>query len=757
MTTLSDNFAYSDGTLPDPPWSSPWSGFALPTVVSSHLEAPTSGSTAYYTTHDTQCATQAQFSEAVATISISGQYNEANVLVRMSGTTNIGGYQFAWASNASGTYDYWLYKNNPAGGFSTLVGPVTGAGTGPKTLRIEIDAANNIVCKADGTTVITYTDSSSPLTGTGVGLGIYRESGVVTLDTWSAGDVTVPATPPDAPVAPIIDAARNGRIHAVGQKPTDNGSIITSYVWEISSNGGSTWNPTSQTTLEANIDTLTNDLSYVTRFAAVNAGGQGGWSSASNAKIPMSSDFISIGDRSLLVKPSNPFRITPGHGPGFATSVDPTNRYVLDQYGEPWLCVGFTAWSIAASLNTTDMGLWVANRKAKHATAVIVSFPEPWYAPNAPNNLANQPPFVSGAFASALNEVYWVNVDFFLDACKAAGITVYVCWFYLGYSGGGDGWYPVIEGVTDTNMRDYATAIFTRYPPADYPNIVHFIGHDRIPTATHESRGLAFIDQLRGIHEDPRLLIYGGVHPRDVNGTDTFGIGAEDWVSTAAVYPPDLHTQYDYSEWNIVNADTMNGFSPTRPHFFIEGKYEQEQGIGIGNVLLRKQLIGPWADGGIGGFFGGNPEWNFENKALFGYTGTWESNMNAKGSLFVKAFYEIVTQQFQGWHLTVCDTTSTFVTNRLTNGNRIAVRFNGDLGIIYHPEFTVGNGNMLLDLTEFSGAHATVDIIRIDPANGTNVTIVAGTSTSNSAFSVVVPGVINSEGNDDWLIKVIGL
>lgn len=188
MVALSDPFAYSNGTIPSPPWSSPWSGFALPTVNAGHCEPAGAATLAYFCTHDTQCTSQVQISQAIATLQATTTYHESSVLVRQSTTGSVSGYQFAFHRDGDGTFHYSLWKNKPGGGFDTLGN--TTAPAGPHSLRIKVDASNNIICKADGVTIFSVTDSTSPLTGTGVGFGVYTDnlSSVPTIDDWIGGD-----------------------------------------------------------------------------------------------------------------------------------------------------------------------------------------------------------------------------------------------------------------------------------------------------------------------------------------------------------------------------------------------------------------------------------------------------------------------------------------------------------------------------------------------------------------------------------------
>lgn len=430
----------------------------------------------------------------------------------------------------------------------------------------------------------------------------------------------------------------------------------------------------------------------------------------------------------------------------FPTSRSANDRYMLDQFGNPWLAVGDTAWSMVGQLNNADITTYLTNRAAKGVNLIVFSAPEPWYAVNAPNNIDGVAPFTGTPFQSTLNNTYWNRVDHTISTAATLGITCLICPFYLGYSGGPDGWDSEIAAASNANMTTYAGYLHTRYGTAT--NVMWLIGHDRVPDATQVARADAWIAAMRG--SNSQLIIPGGWHPRDIGGTDTFGFGSEDW--TAATFADwDFDTQYDYSEHIAENARTMWANSPTTPFLYFEGKYEQEQSIGIGHVLLREQMWAAFCNGAFGVIFGNNPIWHFESgKELYSFTGTWETNMDDEGSDDLAAFGTIVAS-IGSWWLTSSDTTSTFVTTQGTGTSRVAARFDGDRGLVYHPAFTAGT--ITLDLTEFATNWSTMLVTRYDPRSG--ATTAVGTYATSGTQNLSAPAA-NSAGDNDWLYVVTG-
>lgn len=184
MTTLSDSFTYSNGTLPSPPWSvTGLSGSQRPSVVSNHVEAP-SGGVVYYVAHNTACATQTQFAQVLATPNGTTSYNELTLLVRAS-TADASCYQLSLVVE-NGAYRFDMWRNNADGSGSLIATAATTSGA--KTIRLEA-IGSSIKGYANGVEVVSATDSA--VTGTRVGFGFYRDSAATgQIDDFAGGDLS---------------------------------------------------------------------------------------------------------------------------------------------------------------------------------------------------------------------------------------------------------------------------------------------------------------------------------------------------------------------------------------------------------------------------------------------------------------------------------------------------------------------------------------------------------------------------------------
>lgn len=110
---------------------------------------------------------------------------------------------------------------------------------------------------------------------------------------------------PDAPIAPVIDAAWNSKLHAyLATPPANNGAAITDYVWQYSTDNATwtTFTDGTSTALDVMITGRTNGTPYYVHVAAVNSAGTSSYSASSAAVAPVvSGKYLSIGSGKLKV------------------------------------------------------------------------------------------------------------------------------------------------------------------------------------------------------------------------------------------------------------------------------------------------------------------------------------------------------------------------------------------------------------------------------------------------------------------------
>ncbi|NBX77506.1 MAG: fibronectin type III domain-containing protein [Proteobacteria bacterium] len=107
---------------------------------------------------------------------------------------------------------------------------------------------------------------------------------------YSAPSVPVtPYTTPGTPTSVVATSGQNGQVPISWSAPASNGSAITNYSYQYSSDGGVNWSTAALTGSSATSFTvagLTNGTPYVFRVAGVNAAGTGSYGQTSSSVTP---------------------------------------------------------------------------------------------------------------------------------------------------------------------------------------------------------------------------------------------------------------------------------------------------------------------------------------------------------------------------------------------------------------------------------------------------------------------------------------
>ena len=146
----------------------------------------------------------------------------------------------------------------------------------------------------------TASGSGSPLVVTGLSNGTSYTFTVTATNPFGSATsgASTPVTPagvpatPNAPTASLPSTYGNTTASLSWTAPSNNGSAITDYLIQFSSNAGSSWTTFADGTSTATSTTVTglsNGTAYVFRVAAVNNVNPGAYSSASNSVTPLNS------------------------------------------------------------------------------------------------------------------------------------------------------------------------------------------------------------------------------------------------------------------------------------------------------------------------------------------------------------------------------------------------------------------------------------------------------------------------------------
>ena len=412
-----------------------------------------------------------------------------------------------------------------------------------------------------------------------------------------------------------------------------------------------------------------------------------------------------------------------------------SGHHILDQNSDPWFVKGDAGWEIFTELTFAEAEQYLEDRAAKGFNVVLCQMTDNSFSTNAPNNAANQPPFTGSNYASSLGDAYWDHVEAVVAKGAELGITFIACPAYLGINTG-EGWQATISAVSNANMDDFGEALGARFK--DYPNIIWAAGGDYNNQTPYDVR---FDNMFTG------LATAGDTHLR------TYHSGPGSSANEVADSEPwlDVDTVYEYGQSNAELATSPNASwtnTPTRPAFFIEGRYEFENAADRAD--LRRQLYTPvFAGCWAGVIWGNSPIWHF-NALGAGAGGasydTWQESLNSPSTADVQKAWAFFNS-LPAWDDLVPDTTDTFLTAGESTGEAIAgAAFSDFLGLVYVPT----NRSITIDRTEF-----TPTVLRIrwfDPVAGTYTTVT--TSAPNTGTQVVSHPGNNAGGDADWVLVV---
>jgi hypothetical protein len=446
-----------------------------------------------------------------------------------------------------------------------------------------------------------------------------------------------------------------------------------------------------------------------------------------------------------------PVPATPPPGPpAFPLRVDPTGRYVIDQFGAPWPLVGDAAWSLIGTLTAAQVTWYLDRLEAHDINAILVSLIEGYYSENAPNTKVGEPPYLGEMFQSAPNPAYWAFVDDVVSKAAERGITVLAVPLYVGWADDGVG--PQALAASEADIEAYGEFLAQRYESS--PNIIWVIGGDKgdINDQGNVEYKKRFVSLASGLRNHSSHLITGhGPH----------GLFTTYWGSHPSWL--DLNNIYIYTH-DVVEHVLATGawwYSPTAPFFWMEGTYESDNtGVRPNSPTrqqLREMMYGTFCAGGFGTVFGNNPRWYFgaayPGSPYAPYLGTWEETLEDpdgdldEGTKDLARFAAFV-RAASGWQLTVPDTTGTFLTaGEQTGDTRAAARFSTSLGLVYMPT----HRKVTLDLTEFAAAGSRVVIRKYDPSDGSSSTIGTYPTSGSQVIESLGP---NAEGFGDWVLLV---
>jgi hypothetical protein len=434
--------------------------------------------------------------------------------------------------------------------------------------------------------------------------------------------------------------------------------------------------------------------------------------------------------------------IRPDHP--FAASVHTSNRYLLDQYGVPFLMRGCSPWLMMTYATTaSELRTFFSLRFFQGFNTAIAMFCPPLgYAGNNSATEDGLRPFNGQTSNWATidvtdpNETYWARVDTMLAVAAANGFTVVASpmdWF--GWVGAGPSGTDPITAQGTGGWSTYGQFLGARY--AETPNLVWMLGDD------YGSDDWAACDQYVSAMANG-IRTGGANHPMM-----SLLYQQPSYDNTTVLALCDLATTYDYHpvyhQHIAAYADT-----PTLPVLLTETQYEGEDNEGLvgapaGADVIRRQLLWALTSGAPGGFYGHATEWQF-------LTG-WET-LATTAITHTKAIYNYWAT-LPWWTLAPDDGSGLVTAGRgtryngtgsvgpLTNSYATCCRNTANtLAVIHVPTART------ISINEATMA-GTVTAQWVDPTNGATQTA------TGSSGDYTTPG-NNAAGDGDWLLVVRG-
>lgn len=416
-------------------------------------------------------------------------------------------------------------------------------------------------------------------------------------------------------------------------------------------------------------------------------------------------------------------------GPPFVTSVSPSKRFFLDQYGKPMLVKGDSPWSLVTRMSPAQAESWFSDREKHGYNAAIISLIGAT-ANGAPSDdgatYDGALPFVDHDILS-WNDSYWRRAHDYVQKAANHGITVLLYPI--------DGWIVGHSFVpkSQDQCRTYGERVAAHFK--DLPNIVWMTGGDYFPTnkdADHGSDVDRCMDgMMQGVRStgDSRPFSIQLGHPKDLSTDDPFWAPRVDW-NFVYTYSPTYR--------GVLRAYDRQ---PIAPALLGESNYEGENNTGgppTTNESLRRQIL--WAlTSGAAGDFAGSRDWKFDPG--------WEQRLDTEAVRQISTARQVISE-LPWWQLAPDRTLITSGQGTPLGEDReadvldsdyatAARTASGDLAVVYIPtERTV-----TVDRQKLSG---DLKAAWIDPTTG------ARRPTPISA-TFTTPG-RNADGGGDWLL-----
>jgi chitodextrinase len=521
-------------------------------------------------------------------------------------------------------------------------------------------------------------------------------------------------TPPGVPTNLVVTNATTSQLTLSWTSPTDNVGVVGFYIFR---NGV----PVATASVTSYVDTgLSANTTYVYTVTAVDAAGN-----ASSQSDPVSGTTLSSGS-----------------GFPFAARISANNRYLLDQFGNPYMIVGDSPHSLAVNLTEAQAATYFADRQAHGINAAWIEVLCNTYTNGRSDGSTYDgiTPFTTANDFSTPNPAYFQRLSDMVNLAAAHGITVFLDALETA------GWQSQYESNGATKDYNYGAYLGNLFKNA--PNVVWLTGNDYTTWAdpTDDADVTAVAKGVKST--DPNHL-----QTSELNATISSSLDDQNWASIINLNG--VYTYYPtYDE--VLHAYNQ---TPTMPTFMQEANYEFENNTGgpstptTDETLRRQEYWTATSGGNAGQLYGNNFTWNSDSWA------DEQANLDTSGVTQLQYMENLFTAR--EWFNLVPDQSHTFLTAGAgtydsaeddvlqSDYATAAVTPDGSFGAVYVPTAR----QITVNLSRMTGA---ITARWFDPSNNTFQAIAGSPFASSSgAQRFTTPG-SNSEGNGDWLLVLDG-
>ena len=426
-------------------------------------------------------------------------------------------------------------------------------------------------------------------------------------------------------------------------------------------------------------------------------------------------------------------------GPVFPLTMGPNNRYFVDQNGVPFLVNGDSPQALLVNLSSSDMNLYMTDRKSHGFNTIIVDVLAEHYTGGNTNGTTYDgiAPFTSGSSPSNYdlstpNPTYFARLDAVVSMAAANGFLLFLDPIETG------GWLQTLQNNGTSKAFDFGVFLGNRYK--DYPNVAWQSGND-FQSWTNTSDSDLVYQVMAGI----KSVAPSQIQTIELSFPTSYS--NQDTVTLPAI---NMDAAYTYHETYDMMLQGYNS-SPTSPVFLVEGNYEGENngfsfpGV-TGTFILRAQEYWTMTSGGVGQFYGSHWDW--------GFASGWQSTLDSAGVAQLPYWTALFTS-VEWWKLVPDQNhqivTAGYGTYNANNDNFYSSNYattawnpDGTTSVTYD----IAGSALTVNLAKFAGP---VSAQWYDPTNGTYQSV-TGSPFANTSSWVFQPPGENQEGYNDWVL-----